>query len=228
VRKLAPAGARFIGYGHRLSFAYISSTAWSGGNASRLAESFARDVTAWDQLGCLSPHVLYVENGGTVTPVRFAEMLARELERMEGIEPRGCVSSVDASAIASRRSLYEIRAAHSEETRLWCSRDSTAWTVVFETEPRFQVSCLNRFVYVKPVANLTDALQAADSVRGKVSTVGLAAGRENFDSLATQLARWGAARISPLGKMQAPPLCWRHDGRPVLAELVSWTDVERD
>jgi len=26
--------------------------------------------------------------------------------------------------------------------------------------------------------------------------------------------------------MQNPPLAWRHDGRPPLADLVSWTDWE--
>ena len=99
---------------------------------------------------------------------------------------------------------------------------------MFETTPQFQVSCLNRFVYVKPVSDLTEALHSADSVRGKISTVALAASGDRAQTLATELARWGATRVCPLGQMQNPPLAWRHDGRPALADLVQWADWEME
>ena len=89
------------------------------------------------------------------------------------------------------------------------------------------MSCLNRFIYVKSVTNLTEALHAADSVRGKISTVGVAAPDEQAEELANQLARWGVSRVCPLGQMQNPPLTWRHDGRPSLGELVTWTEWEQ-
>jgi hypothetical protein len=63
-------------------------------------------------------------------------------------------------------------------------------------------------------------------VRGHVSTIGIAAPEDKMQELAMQLARWGATRICPLGQMQNPPLTWRHDGRPVLGDIVLWADVE--
>jgi Acyl-CoA reductase (LuxC) len=132
-----------------------------------------------------------------------------------------------AAVIASRRAFYEVRAAHSPDTRHWCSENSTAWTVVYEADAKFQLSCLNRFIYVKAVSDLTQALQNADSIRGQVSTVGLAATEDRAPALVTQLSRWGVTRVCPLGKMQEPPLLWRHDGRPALADLVTWTDWEQ-
>jgi hypothetical protein len=110
---------------------------------------------------------------------------------------------------------------------MWASPDSTAWTVVFESDPLFQLSPLNRFAYVKPAPNLALALQGADRVRGRVSTVGLAAPRHRAGELAQQLARWGVPRVCPLGRMQHPPIGWRHDGRPALADLIRWTDWEQ-
>jgi hypothetical protein len=100
--------------------------------------------------------------------------------------------------------------------------------VILENDPRFQISCLNRFIYVKTVTDLAQALQGAELVREKVSTVGLAAGAAQTPEIAQKLARWGVKRICPLGEMQRPPLGWRHDGRPALGELVSWCDWERD
>jgi hypothetical protein len=153
-------------------------------------------------------------------------MLAAELDRREESEPRGELPVEAAAAIASRRSFYEVRAAHSPDTRHWWSRNSTAWTVVYEADPRFQLSCLNRFIYIKGVKDLTEALQNAESVRGQVSTVGLAAPEDREQALATELAHWGVARVCRLGQMQEPPLAWRHDGRPALGDLVMWTDWE--
>jgi hypothetical protein len=228
IRELVPAGVRFIGYGHRLSFAFVSNTAWAGASARLLAEQFSHDITAWDQSGCLSPHLIYIEAGGSVMPLQFAEALAHALARKEKSHPRGQLPASDAAGISSRRSFYEIRAANSDETKLWCSKDSTSWTVVYEADPQFQTSCLNRFVYVKSVPNLTEALHAADQARGKVSTVGVASSAPALNTIAMELARWGATRVCPIGRMQSPPLTWRHDGRPSLGELILWTDIESE
>ena len=222
-----PRRIRFIAHGHRLSFGYIARDALTMTELPRVVANAVDDVTAWDQLGCLSPHVLYVEWGGVNSPERFAESLAEALARRELTEPRGPVPVETASVIALRRSFYGVRAAHCLDTRQWSSPDSTAWTVIYEADPHFQVSCLHRFIHVKAVDNLEEALHGADAVREHVSTVGLAAPEERAENLAMALARWGATRICPLGEMQKPPLAWRQDGRPSLGELVTWADWEQ-
>jgi hypothetical protein len=225
IRRHVPAKARFLGYGHRVSFAFVAQESLSraGGVAGRAAQ----DVAAWDQLGCLSPHVIYVETGGAIGPEQFATLLAGELEKREQSHPRGQLPHETAAVIASKRAFYEVRAAHSPDTQHWRSSDSTAWTVIYEADPRFQLSCLNRFVYVKGAASLTEALQSADSVRGSVSTVGLEASEDKAAGLVKELGQWGVTRVCPLGRMQQPPLTWRHDGRPALGDLVTWADWEQ-
>jgi hypothetical protein len=98
--------------------------------------------------------------------------------------------------------------------------------VVLEGDPRFQDSCLHRFVYVKGVADLRDLLEAAAAIQGTVSTVALAAMGTRAQDVAAQLARGGVTRLCPVGRMQDPPLTWRHDGRPSLGDLITWTDWE--
>lgn len=227
IRHRLPMKTRFLGYGHRLSFGYITRKALSGVAARQVVADAAGDVAAWNQLGCLSPHVFYVEHGGGNLAEQFAAQLAEALAQRETTEPRGPVPVQISAAIATRRSFYQTRATFLKETQLWCSPESTAWTVLYEADPRFQVSCLNRFIYVKNVANLTEALHGADAVRDQISTVGLAASHAESKDLALQLARWGVPRICPLGQMQHPPLTWRHDGRPSLGDLMTWTDWEQ-
>lgn len=228
IRLRVPPSKRFLGYGHRVSFAYVSSRMLRREHTRQVVERAAADVAAWDQQGCLSPHVIYVQTGGGTSPHHFTELLAEELENLEHRQPRGRVRVETSAAINSRRSLYAVRAAYSEETRMWASKNSTAWTVVYEAEPQFQFSCLNRFIYVKNVNNVDEALRAAGPVHGKVSTVGLAVLEEESREIALKLAAWGVTRICPLGQMQNPPLTWRHDGRPSLGDLVTWTDWEQD
>ncbi|MCP5521903.1 MAG: hypothetical protein H7A46_10200 [Verrucomicrobiales bacterium] len=226
LRQRLPVPARWVSYGHRVSVGYVTHEMLSSRMLPEIVQAAARDVAAWDQLGCLSPQAFYVESGGRFPPEHFAEALAGAMEKTERVQPAGPPAPETAAAIAARRRIYELRAANLSHTRLWQSPGSTAWTVVHEEDPDFKPSCGHRFVPVKPVANLTEALKGLDPVRGQVSTVGLGAPGPRETELVTGFARWGVTRICPLGRMQIPPLSWRHDGRPSLGDLLLWCDWE--
>ena len=227
IRAQLPAQVRFLGYGHRVSFGFVAREVLREEEITQVVSRAADDVIAWDQHGCLSPHVIYVEERGAVESDKFAELLAVELSKRETVEPRGQTATETAAAIASKRAIYETLAVHRADAKIWSSQNSTAWTVVFEHDVRFQFSPLNRFIYVKPVPDLAAVLRGVDEIQGKVSTVGIAAPPERTQQLARQFADWGATRICPLGQMQKPPLTWRHDGRPALGDLITWTDFEQ-
>lgn len=226
IRQRLPAKTRFVGYGHKLSFAYVTREMLAKINLRKVITAAARDVIAWNQLGCLSPHVIYLEAGGEIPEDKFAESLADELRELETAQPRGPVQPDEAAAISTRRMFYDVRAANDGSAKVWASEQSTAWTVIFESDPQFQTSCLNRFIYLKPVTGLDQLLLAIEPVRGEVSTVGLSAPINRAQEIANKLAPWGVTRICPLGQMQNPPLTWRHDGRPSLGDLVTWSDWE--
>ncbi|MGV3773810.1 MAG: acyl-CoA reductase [Verrucomicrobiales bacterium] len=226
IRKKLPAHVRFLGYGHKVSLELVTRENLSRLTASKVAAAAAEDIAAWDQLGCLSPHVIYVETGGAIGGAEFAELLAKQLAKVEKEKPRGPVDMDTSAAISTRRMFYEVRAAASKETRVWSSEGNTAWTVIFEADPDYQPSPLHRFVFVKPVSDLHQMLNAIAPLHGKVSTIGISATPSRLHEVANQLGHWGVTRICKLGDMQNPPLSWRHDGRPALADLLTWTDLE--
>jgi hypothetical protein len=226
IRSRLPEGTQFISHGHRVSFGFLTKDVMTRALAREQAQLAAADVAAWNQLGCLSPHVFYVQSGGALSGEKFAEMLAVEMEQKETTEPRGDLPTATAANIADLRAMYETRAANVGDVRLWQSEDSTAWTVVYEREEEFRPSCLNRFVFVKEITDLEEALRTAEMVRGQVSTVGLAATKLDAAEIVRQLAHWGVTRVCPIGQMQNPPLTWRHDGRPALGDYMRWTDWE--
>jgi len=243
VRPRIPSRTRFVGYGHRISLGLIAKESLSPYSRKRLVRAMADDITAWNQLGCLSPHAYYVEEEVSGSAETLGEELAAELERREATEPRGSIGVAESALIQSRRSTFELRSAAMASmaernlhrslffeppatVRLWSSAESTAWTVVLNHDARFQPSCLHRFIELKPIRNWNEVLRFAEPFRHQVSTVAVAAPDERMPEIARQLAHWGASRICPIGRMQTPPATWRHDGRPALGDLITWTDLE--
>src|SRR5262249_7236299 len=77
---VAAVGVRaWVGVGCRLSAALVPRGAARGGQAQQVARCLARDVTLFEQLGCLSPHQVFVECDGEGDAVGFAESLGRAM-----------------------------------------------------------------------------------------------------------------------------------------------------
>jgi hypothetical protein len=81
---------RFIGHGHKVSFAAIGRECLALPDAAlRLARHLAYDMSLWDQHGCLSPQLCYVETGASVTPEDFAGLLGDALAAAKDTDPGG-------------------------------------------------------------------------------------------------------------------------------------------
>ena len=225
LRRMCRPDARFIGYGHKLSFAVVGREALKQEAVASLAESAAFDVSVYDQQGCLSPHVVYVEKGGAVAPRDFAAALAGAMAAYQLRVPRGQLSIEESAQIAKLRGAYEFRSASDKSVAVWASAGTNGWLVIYEEDPMFTPSCLNRVVFVKPVERLERITELLCRFAPNLSTVGIAPLNERAMSFANALADLGVNRVCPIGQMQRPPLTWHHDGRPNLADLVRWVEV---
>ncbi|HEY6881916.1 MAG TPA: acyl-CoA reductase, partial [Polyangiales bacterium] len=91
----------FIGHGHGLGAAFIGRTA----GLEEAARALALDVAAYDQRGCLSPHVAWVEGDAEA----FAALVQRELAQLAVTLPRGRIPLEIAGAQLSWRALGAMR-----------------------------------------------------------------------------------------------------------------------
>jgi hypothetical protein len=215
---------RFIGHGHKVSFAVIGRECLGDrAAASDLALRLAYDVALWDQHGCLSPQLGYIESDGTVTPRQFAALLADALaQRARELPPR-TLRLDEKAALLRFRQATEWCATHT----LLASNDSTDWTISIEPDAEFLPSCLNRCIRLKVIRSMTDLVAGLAPHRHHLEAAGLAVGAERVASITDMLAATGVHRICPLGTMQTPTLAWRQGGRPRLAEWVEWSGVEQ-
>jgi hypothetical protein len=218
---------RFIGYGHKVSFSVIAKEALRN-NIKDLARRAAYDVTLFDQQGCLSPQLVYVQDGGVATPKEFAALLAQELGHWQQELPRGAISPAASLAIRRLRDQTEWQALAGKDVALSVSPEGTEWTVIYDADPTFTPSPLFRTIRVKPLQTLAQLTPVLASWRPYLEATGIAASPDQTRLLATLLGRAGVSRLCPIGTMQTPPLSWRHGGRPRIAELVQWMEVEAE
>jgi hypothetical protein len=215
---------RFLGYGHKISFSLIDKGSLT--DAQPLARRVAYDVALFDQQGCLSPQLLYVEAGGAVSPQQFAALLAAELAAWQTTLPRGRVSAEASTAIRRARDEAEWQALAGKDVVLYASAAGTDWTVIYDADPTFLPSPLFRTIRVKAVPSLLQLSDILTPWRSYLEAVGVALTPERLPIVTELLGKAGVSRICPLGAMQTPPLSWRHGGRPRLADLVRWAEQE--
>jgi hypothetical protein len=221
LRRRTPTGARFVGYGNRISLAAVGRAALAVDAVQDSARRLAWDVALFDQHGCLSPQFALVEQDGAVPPREFASLVAGELASLAERLPRGPIDPQAAARIQALRAAFAFRTGAA--AAISCSRGSTEWTVLCtdHLDPAWLLG--DRTLAVVAVDDLARDLRR---VAGHlpISTVGTT-GTEQRCGLAAAFARV-ALRICPLGSMGEPPVTWRHDGQPNLTPLLDWVDRE--
>lgn len=205
-------GQLFMGYGHRASFLWLGELLHP---TEALAASVVRDLTKYDQLGCLSPQCLILEPGAAIFPL--AQLLVRALSQEARARPirRGAAEAArirDARAVACALGWPS-----------WDDGDELQWTVVVRDLPQFQPTCGHRVIYLDAVPR--ERLESwLSPLVGHLSTVGV--GGALPAPVRRLFCRLGATRFCPAGTMQDPPPLWHHDGRPPLIDLIRWIDWE--
>lgn len=226
VQAQVPVTTRFLPHGHKLSFGMVSAFALSVVRAKRLAAQAALDIVRYEQQGCYSPQMFYVERGAQVSPQEFAQTLCGEMATLAHKYPRTSLSIEEALHIASWRELHEFAMLQSPAVKVLGDKKD-AFVVVYSDVPvSLNPSPLNRCVTVVAVDSLLDVMPLLKDQRSYLQTVGLATDPETLLALGDALAQAGVTRICAIGEMTSPAAGWHHDGRFSLADLVNMVDIE--
>ncbi|MDO9277022.1 MAG: acyl-CoA reductase [Polaromonas sp.] len=222
-----PVTTRFLPHGHKLSFGMVSNAALSVLRGQATARAAALDIARWDQQGCYSPHVFYVQRGGPVQPLEFAQLLAGELAALAAKFTRRTLTLEEAASVGSWREHHEFESLRHAGHRVL--GDATqAFTVVYADSPQpLLPGPLNRCILVVAVDSLHDVMPLIEPQRAYLQTVGLAAAPEELLALGEALGQAGVTRICALGAMTSPEAGWHHDGRFSLLDLVRMVDIDQ-
>lgn len=222
VRERMNPAQRLVGHGHRLSVAVLGEAATRAGALTQVAQRLALDTVLWDQLGCLSPVAVFVEDASGGAGERVASELATAIGEASRKWPRGELPAGAAAAVVHERSECEMRSAAGRRSALHTC-DDLGWTVALEADAEWRPAPLHRFLRIHPLDSLGELGTALAPVSAHLATIAVA-GLD--DARRRELASLGASRICAPGEMQTPPLAWHHDGQPLLLPMARFTDFE--
>lgn len=226
IQRRLPVTTRFLAHGHKLGFGVVSAMALDAQKAPALARRAAWDVMRYDQQGCYSPHVFYVQRGGPVSPRDFAGYLAGELSNLQRRFPRRALDLEESATLAKWRQSIEWTLAPGGADALIGDLE-TAWSVAYVDEAAsLAPTALQRSITVAGIDALDEVAPQVAARREFLQTAGVAATPQELYRLAEQLGAAGVTRVSAIGAMSVPEAGWHHDGRFNLLDLVRMTEIE--
>lgn len=224
LRRRLPVTTRFLPHGHKLGFGLIGAQALDTLKAPGMARLAAWDVMRYDQQGCYSPHVFYVQRGAPVSPRAFADYLAAELANLQRRFARRELDLEEGAALARWQQNME----WGGEAHQLLGPVDAPWSVAYsESLQPLAPTALYRTIAVVAVDRLDAVLPVVAAQRDYLQTAGIAGGPEELYRLAGLLGAAGVTRISAIGSMSMPEAGWHHDGRFNLLDLVRMTEIEQ-
>ena len=228
LRSRLPPTTPLVAYHHRLSGGAVArETLGSIDEAAAVAREAARAIATFDQRGCVSPQVIWVEEGGPVRPVEWAELLSEGLEALSATLPPGKIGAGEAALLQQQVGTFEMQRAAGTGHRVF-GRDLVQGRVFYDPG-RFLADPLLatcRSVVVKPISDLSALSEVLRPASRVLQSFGLVAPEERRRALATSLAMLGVTRVTTFGRQPWPRAWWRHDGTEPLRALVNWVELE--
>jgi Acyl-CoA reductase (LuxC) len=209
-----------IGFGSRVSGAIVAPDALSPERIDAVAESLARDVALFEQLGCLSPHHILVISTSHDASRDFAARIASALERLAVSMPPAKIPLRDAAEIVGIRERARWRRIAGEPIDLF-EGARLGWTVISEPAKAFKVSPGFRTVYVSGMRDESELRACLGTTSGRIEAIAVAGGDTANRWIPEILDGLGVSYVSAPGEMQSPPLLWRHGGGVFLDLMVA-------
>ena len=199
--------ASIIPHGHGVSVAYCGADSLGDARGSDTIAALSLDICAYDQRGCLSPQLVFVEAATEPSAADFAVRLAEEgLDPMNQTLPRGPLPASVGAEQAQWRGVAEV-----EGTLI----RGKSYGLAIRTAEAVRWSPGYRNVSIVPVRSFDEALGAIEPIGATLKCIGA-----DPASIAEVRARLGQSRAlsayaCTLGSMQTPALDAPADGFPI-------------
>ena len=212
IRQQIPAGCRWIDWGHRISFVYLTPDAAT----PEALDAVADEICRLDQQACSSPQWLLVDSDDPEVLRETGNRLAAALERRAGQWPALLPTPQEAAQITTHTQMARLAQSFTEHTgQVW---SSTGWRVVWAHHRQLAPSPLFRSVLLHPVPRelITDTLLPWRNV---LQSCALVCAETHIGDLARTLIAAGVTRIAPVTAIHEGYDGEPHDGVYALQRL---------
>lgn len=212
IRAQLPPGCRWIDWGHRISFVYLTTDAASDDALDAVAD----EVCRLDQQACSSPQWLLVDSDDPQVLNAIGASLAKAFERRAGRWPALLPTVQEASEITTHLAMARLGKSFSGLTgEVW---SAPGWRVVWTHDRQLTPSPLFRTLLLKPLprALITQTLLPWRNV---LQSCALACLPSQIGELSRTLIAAGVTRIAPVETVHEGYDGEPHDGVYALQRL---------
>lgn len=211
LRAQSRASQRWLGHGHRISFSVVFRSAIAlTPDLNRVARAAAEDIWLYDQRGCLSPQVIWVE--GPAEP--FAAELLRALQDLA--RKHGPVRRGSEDLARRRAALGEIRIRALDPRVLELKVGSGANpgsaqdpAVYLLKKGRFSKPATGQIIAVKSFATAAQIRREMTPFFRRLQAVATAGTPSEAARIRSLFQKSPATYFPAVGHLQAPPIDWQ-------------------
>jgi acyl-CoA reductase-like NAD-dependent aldehyde dehydrogenase len=200
-------GSSLIPHGHGVSVAYCSADALCDARRSETIAGLSLDICAYDQRGCLSPQLVFIEASAERSAEDFAIGLAEEgLAAMDRTLPRGPLPALAGAEQAQWRGVAEVEGSLIR---------GASYGLAIRSPQSIRWSPGYRNVTIVPVRTIDEAFDAMKPMGASLKCVG--ADPASIRDVQARLGQSQAlsAYTCAIGSMQTPALDAPADGFPI-------------
>lgn len=220
LREMTPATARFIPWGHKISFGMVSKSSL---NNEEALKQMAEDCVLMEQQACSSPQTILVEVDNFDDLITFTDSFSRYVEAASAKTPFPELSIQEQAEITNTVEVIRLESVD-QEKKVFQGKDKS-WRLLVENTPGLGISPLFRTVWIKPFSR-ENLVQELLPLRGYLQTCGLIADRNEIGELAMKLTKSGVLRITPPGEMLGSYEGEPHDGVYALSRFMNRVRAE--
>ncbi|UQS16504.1 aldehyde dehydrogenase family protein [Pseudomonas sp. HS6] len=191
IRQQIPAGCRWIDWGHRISFVYLTPDAAS----PQALDAVADEVCRLDQQACSSPQWLLVDSDDEAVLREIGERLAESFERRAGQWPPLQPTLQEASQITTDTAMARLAHSFAEVAgEVWTA---PGWRVIWTHDQHLKPSPLFRSLLLKPLPR-TRVIETLLPWRNLLQSCALICPEQQIAELSQRLITAGVTRIAPM------------------------------
>jgi hypothetical protein len=207
-----------FGFGHKESFIIVLKEALDKIHLDRLAWSIAMDFSIYDQEGCLSPGVVFVEEGGECSLKELCEAIYKwMLDLFEGLPPRKL--SLDETTVLSQRALLAYMQAKNSGGLVLKPKNAMFPAVMLVREKPLFSKVGYRTVVLYPFSKNLDLGSLFPTLAGRIQGIAFAGSRNRIKRLISLNPAYKPHYLAEVSFLQRPPANWRENGIDLVEEL---------
>ncbi len=202
-------------FGPKYSFAVFDKSAIESDNFEEYLENLVTDIIAFNQKGCSSPQVLFLEKSNLLIE-EIAQMLSCKFENIIKRYTNLDLEQAIAAKIISKRGEYLL----SMDKLVYLSK-GLQYTILIDKELKLEEAITGRTIFIKEVE---DILDVCPLITKNIQTIGIASkNSKKVLEFADRVTTFGVDRVVKIGYMNFYDSPW--DGCLIMSELVRWCSI---